>query len=147
MDSHATMGAMERANQTLGEMLRTMKHATQMRVGGRLETDHPLVSWMIRHCCWIHRRCHVRADGRTPLMKFLGTTVTEVDLPVLAKSCGARVPCPVGENGEHGRAPRAATSTECASSGQSDDCPSQPNGEESTSTSQRVIPSVPSGRL
>ena len=66
VESHATMGAMERANRTMGEMLRTMKHATETRVGGRLETDHPLISWMIRHCCWVFCRYHVRADGRTP---------------------------------------------------------------------------------
>ena len=53
VESHATMGAMERANRTMGEMLRTMKHATETRVGGRLDTDHPLISWMIRHCCWV----------------------------------------------------------------------------------------------
>ena len=29
VESHATMGAIERANRTLGEMLRTLKHATQ----------------------------------------------------------------------------------------------------------------------
>ena len=51
VESHATMGAMERADRTMGEMLRTMKHATETRVEGRLETDHPLISWMIRHCC------------------------------------------------------------------------------------------------
>ena len=60
------MGAMERANRTMGEMLRTMKHATETRVGGRLETDHPLISWMIRHCCWVFCRYFVRADGITP---------------------------------------------------------------------------------
>ena len=38
---------------TNGEMLRTMKNATETRVGGRLETDHLLISWMVRHCCWI----------------------------------------------------------------------------------------------
>ena len=53
VESHATMGAMERGNRTMGEMLRTMKHATETRVGGRLETDHPLISWMIRHFCWV----------------------------------------------------------------------------------------------
>ena len=42
VESPATMGAMERANRTLGEMLRTLKHATETRVGGRLDTDHPL---------------------------------------------------------------------------------------------------------
>ena len=51
VESHATMGAMERANRTMGEMLRTTKNATETRVGGRLETDHHLISWMIRHCC------------------------------------------------------------------------------------------------
>ena len=66
VESHATMGAMERANRTLVEILRTMKHAAETRVGGRLDTDHPLISWMVRHCCWIFCRYHVRADGRTP---------------------------------------------------------------------------------
>ena len=146
MESHATMGAMERANQTLGEMLRTMKHATQMRVGGRLETDHPLVSWMIRHCCWIHRRCHVRADGRTPYEVPWNNSYRG------GLACFGEIVWGSGTLSGRGKrrtrkSTRAAASTECASSGQSDDSPSQPNGEESTSTSQRVIPSVPSGRL
>ena len=49
VESHATMGAMERANRTLGEILRTMNHATETRVGGRLGADHPVISWMVRH--------------------------------------------------------------------------------------------------
>ena len=65
VESHATMGAMERASRTLGEMLRTMKNATETRVGGRLETDQALICWMVRHGCWIFCRYHVRADGRT----------------------------------------------------------------------------------
>ena len=40
IESHATIGAMERTNLILGEVLRTLKHATETRVGGRLETDH-----------------------------------------------------------------------------------------------------------
>ena len=66
VESHATMGAMERANPTLGEMWRTLKHATETRAGGRLETDQPINCWMVRHCCWIFCRYHVSADGRTP---------------------------------------------------------------------------------
>ena len=88
VESHATMGAMERANRTMEEMLRTMKHATATTVGGRLKTNQPLISWMIRHCCWVFCRYHVRADGRTHLMKCFGTTATEADLPVSAKSFG-----------------------------------------------------------
>ena len=49
VESHATMGAMGRVNRTLGEMLRTLKHATEARVRGRLETDHPIICWMVRH--------------------------------------------------------------------------------------------------
>ena len=48
-------------------MLRTKKHAIETRGGGRLETDHHFISWMLRHFCRIFRRYHVRADGRTPV--------------------------------------------------------------------------------
>ena len=52
-ESHATIGATERANRTVGEVLRTLNHVTQMRVGGRRETDQLLICCMVRHCCWI----------------------------------------------------------------------------------------------
>ena len=55
---------MERANLILGEVWRAVKHATETRVGGRLETDHLLICWMGRHCCWIFSLYHVRPDGR-----------------------------------------------------------------------------------
>ena len=57
VESHATMGAMKRTNPSLGEMLRRMNHATETRVGGRLETDRPTVTTLLLY--------HVRADGRT----------------------------------------------------------------------------------
>ena len=38
-ESHATIGNMERANRTLGGVLRTLQHAIETRVGGRPETD------------------------------------------------------------------------------------------------------------
>ena len=50
-ESHATIGATERANRTVGEVLRTLNHVTEMRVGGRRETDQLLC--MVPHCCWI----------------------------------------------------------------------------------------------
>ena len=79
-------------------------------------------------------------------MDCLGTTVTEADLLVLTKSSGLGYPgqdcCVggkfevnwlelflVGQNGKR-KSTCAATSTRCASSGQSDDSPSQPDGEE-----------------
>ena len=55
MEGHATMGAMERAKGTLEVILRTTKLATET-------TDHPLISSMARHCCWIFCPYHVRAE-------------------------------------------------------------------------------------
>ena len=66
VESHATLCAMERPHRFLGELLRTTKHATETKVGGRLDTDHPLISWMVRHCCCLHCRFQVRPDDRTP---------------------------------------------------------------------------------
>ena len=77
-ESHATVGAMERANRTLGEVSRTLKHATETRVGGRLETDQLLICRMVRHCCWIFCRYQVGPDGGNPLRCF-GMAVTEAD--------------------------------------------------------------------
>ena len=56
VESHATMGATERANRTMGEMLRTMKHATETR-----------------HCCWVFCRYHVRADGHHSMQNSVRT--------------------------------------------------------------------------
>ena len=40
--SHATIGAMERANLILGEVLRTLKHATETRVARQTgDGSHP----------------------------------------------------------------------------------------------------------
>ena len=65
MKSHAIIDAMERANHTLGEALRTLTHATGTRVGSRSETDEPLICWMMRHT----------TEG--PLLRRFGTTVAE----------------------------------------------------------------------
>ena len=49
MNSHASMGGIERVNGTLGELPRTKKH-----------------KGMVRHCRELRCRFHVRSDGRTP---------------------------------------------------------------------------------
>ena len=54
VESHASMGAVESTNRTMGELMHTTKHVTETKVGGRLPTN-PL-----------HRRFHMRPDGRTP---------------------------------------------------------------------------------
>ena len=96
-----------------------MKHATEMRVGGRLETNHSLISWMIRHCCWVFCRYHVRADGRTPhevlrnnsyrgglacfgeIVLGSGTWIKTAAWQVRSELAGAGL---VGKDRKHGRA-------------------------------------------
>ena len=60
------MGGVERANRTLGNADAHAKEVMETKVGCRLQTDHPLNSWMVQHCCWLHCRFHVGPDGRTP---------------------------------------------------------------------------------
>ena len=62
-ESHATIGTVERANRTLGGVLRTLKHAIETRVGSRPETDQ-LICCMVRHCCCILCRYQMSSDGR-----------------------------------------------------------------------------------
>ena len=91
VESHATMGAMERASWTLRETLRAMKNATKTRFGGRLETDQALICWMVRHGCWIFFRSHVRADGRT-LFEVLRNNSCGGGLASFGEVVWARVP-------------------------------------------------------
>ena len=150
MESHATMGAMERANLTLREMLRTLKHATETRVGGRLETDHPIICWMVRHCCWILCRYHVRADGRTPI-EVLRNNSYRGGVACFGEVVWVRVPGTRLLRGKYEvnwleKSTCAAMNTVCANFERSDDNPSQPDGGESFWTGSRVILSTPSQR-
>ena len=94
-------------------------------------------------------------------MKFFGTTATKADLFVSAKSSGLGYfkvaawqvrsklagACMVGKDRRTRKSTRAATSVGCASSGQSDDSPNQPDGDESTLTSFREIQLIPNGKI
>ena len=70
-------------NRAFGELLRMTKHATQTKF---VHTDHPLESWMFRHCWWLHCTFHVRLDGGTT--RCSETSYKEVGLLVSEKSFG-----------------------------------------------------------
>ena len=83
MESHATIDGVERASRTLGELLPTGKHATDTKVGGRLDADHPLISWMVRRCCWLHevlRNNSFRGRLRLFCRNRFGTSFTDEDV-------------------------------------------------------------------
>ena len=142
-------------------MRRTTKHATETRVGGRLETDHPLISWMIRHCCWVFCGYHVRADGRTPY-EVLRNNSYKGGLACFGEIVWARLPgsrllrgkyevnwlelvwLGKTENTEEHLRRRAWSAQDLD---HQTDSPNQPDGDGSMLTSSREIHSIPNRRL
>ena len=64
VDGHASNGAMVRASRTLGELLRTTKHATEPEADRIQSTPTRSAGWC--DFCWLHCRFIVRPDVRTP---------------------------------------------------------------------------------
>ena len=89
VDSHATVGGVEWASRTLGELLPTVKHATDTKVGGRLDADHPMISWTGRRCCWLHEVLRNNSfRGRLGLFwrNRFGTSFRDEDVAWLVQS-------------------------------------------------------------
>ena len=63
VESHQSIGAVERMNRELAGLLRTPKAALEARIGAKVGLDHDLISWMIRHSAWLITRFRVRASG------------------------------------------------------------------------------------
>ena len=69
--SSQSNGSAERAIQTTGGVLRTMKDDIETTVGQRLDATHPVLAWMLRHTGWLHTRFQRHAaDGRTSFEKL-----------------------------------------------------------------------------
>ena len=147
-ESHTTIGTMERANRTLGEVLRTLKHAIETRVGGRPETDQ-LICCMVRHCCCILCRYQMSSDGRNSFeMLRCGSyrgRLTCLGRIVWTRILGSRllqgwleanrlelVWLAMTENTEENS---GMTNTGYAISKRSNDCPNQPDGDKNLPTS------------
>ena len=62
---HQSNGEVERAIQSVQEMMRTMKLALQSRYKSRIRSDHPILPWLVTHAAMILNLCKVGKDGRT----------------------------------------------------------------------------------
>ena len=83
-DSHASIGAMERANRTLGEPLRTTKHGTETTVGGRfVQITHSSAGWCDTVVGSIADSICGQTDGR--VLRCCDTAATEGGLACLAE--------------------------------------------------------------
>ena len=65
VESHQSIGAVERMNREVAGLLRTHKAALEARIGVKVGLDHDLINWMIRHSAWLITRFRVRASGHT----------------------------------------------------------------------------------
>ena len=65
MESHQSIGAVERMNREVAGLLRTLTAALEAQIGAKVGLDHDLISWMIRHSPWLITRLRARAPGHT----------------------------------------------------------------------------------
>ena len=72
----ASNGAVERAIQTVEGQVRTMKAALEFRLKKKVEPDHPLIPWLIRHAASTHSRYHKGMDGKTAYERLKGKSFT-----------------------------------------------------------------------
>ena len=90
--SHASMGVVERANQTLAGQIRSMRLVLQGHLGQRLPATHPLMAWVVRHAAWLITRFVVRPSGRTAYEALRGrayrSKLVEIGERVFAKKPG-----------------------------------------------------------
>ena len=72
--SHASLGAMGRAQQTIQKQIRALRTDVHVRYGIWLSTDRPAWPWMVRHAAWLVDRFAVKANGRTCYEDAFGTS-------------------------------------------------------------------------
>jgi hypothetical protein len=64
--SKGSNGIVERAVQSVEQYLRTLKSALDERVGVRIDTKHPVLTWLCEYAGCAMNRLEVSSDGKTP---------------------------------------------------------------------------------
>ena len=65
VESHQSIGAVERMSREVAGPLRALKAALGVRLAGKVKLDHYLLSQMIRHAAWSITSFRVRAPRHT----------------------------------------------------------------------------------
>ena len=65
-------GVVERAVQSVEQCLRTMKSSLDERMGVRVDTLHPVLTWLCEFASYMMNRMEVSADGKTPYERVKG---------------------------------------------------------------------------
>ena len=78
--SKGSNGVVERAVQSVEQVLRTLKSALDERMGVRIDTKHPVLTWMCEYASYMMNRLEVSSDGRTPYERNKGKKATVLGL-------------------------------------------------------------------
>ena len=70
--SKGSNGVVERAVQTMEQLLRTLKSAFDERMGVRIDAKHPVLTWMCEYSGYLVNRLEVSADGKTAYERCKG---------------------------------------------------------------------------
>ena len=62
-------GTAERAVQTVEGIVRTIKLALERRIGKKIPSTHPLMTWLVEHAVDVDNKYSVGTDGRTAYEK------------------------------------------------------------------------------
>ena len=78
--SKGSNGVVERAVQSVEVFLRTLKSALDERMGVKINTKHPVLTWMCEYASYMMNRLEVSADGRTAYERNKGKKATVLGL-------------------------------------------------------------------
>jgi len=78
--SKGSNGIVERAVQSVEVFLRTLKSALDERMGVKINTKHPVLTWMCEYASYMMNRLEVSADGRTAYERNKGKKATVLGL-------------------------------------------------------------------
>ena len=72
--SSKSNGFVERAIQTVQQMVRTLRSALSRRWGFLIPTFHPVMTWLIEYASFLLNRLQVGKDGKTSFERSRGKT-------------------------------------------------------------------------
>ena len=74
-------GKVERSIREVKGLIRTLRADLQMKTGGEVKLDSPVVPWMVRHAGYVLTRCRILPCGRTAMHKLKGQRTNRPLIP------------------------------------------------------------------
>ena len=79
--SHGSNGSVEKGNQILEGMCRTLRLQVECEYGVPISTEHILFPWLVRHAAWLQTRFQPRKDHKSSFGKVKGVEYRSMLIP------------------------------------------------------------------